>query len=451
MHNIRRKNNIIIGSLLAVLLVMGIGYAAFASKLNINGTVSATGNWDIEITGIRSTNQGTTGYNIEEPTYTKNTASFNTGLKSPGDGMEYEIEISNLGTIDGQVGIVSLDCGSQEAIYCDIAQSSDKYYDDNWNHNDNANIDFSTWKTKDLTDAGIIIEKGDKKYLYIYVYFYEGVTSMPDNLSTSINLTLNYVQYDGNGSAAGGSSDVTTGSATTVGRQRVDVVTTGDGLYADSTESGRYYYSGSSANNNIVFNGEPYKILGFEKDGRIKIIKMVSIGEQHWNTASTNVWANSSLKSYLEETWLPTQESGEDYQYLSDTNEWYAGAVSSASDIAATYTAEKETVVNSAVGLISASEFLKSKYTGSTFLNVSTYWWTISPDASYSNAAWYVRSRSLYGTNVNSSVSYYSYAVFPVLYLKSSVFLTGSGTSTDPYCIKGSTCPKNLDFTMRTS
>ena len=443
MHNIRRKNNIIIGSLLAVLLVMGIGYAAFASKLNINGTVSATGNWDIEITGIRSTNHETTGYNIEEPTYTKNTASFNTGLKSPGDGMVYEIEISNLGTIDGQVGIVSLDCGSQEAIYCDIAQSSDKYYDDNWNVNGNVEEDFYIWETKDLTDAGIIIEKGDKKYLYIFVYFYEDVTSMPDNLSTSINLTLNYVQYDGNGSAAGGSSDITTGP--TMGGQSVEVVTTGDGLYADSTESGRYYYSGSSANNSIVFNGESYKILGIENDGRIKIIKMVSIGNQYWNTAGTNVWANSSLKSYLEETWLPTQESGEDYQYLSDTNEWYVGAVSSKSNIAANYTAEKKTVVNSAVGLISASEFLKSKYTGSTFLNVSSEWWLISPYASSSDYAWLVDSSSLcYG-------SLGSRAVFPVLYLKSSVSLTGSGTSTDPYCIKGSTCPKDLNFSQRTS
>ena len=233
----------------------------------------------------------------------------------------------------------------------------------------------------------------------------------------------------------------------TIKKLNVTTVTSGDGLYADTVTDGRYYYSGSSANNSIVFNGEPYKILAIENDGRIKIIKMVNIENLQWNTAGTNVWANSPLKSYLEETWLPTQESGEDYQYLSDTNEWYVGAVSSKSDIAENYTAEKKTVVNSAVGLISTSEFLKSKYTGSTFLNVSINWWTISPYASSSSDAWFVYSSGLGKSYVYRG----SYAVFPVLYLKSSVSLTGSGTSTDPYCIKGSTCPKDLNFSQRTS
>ena len=36
----RKKNNIIIGSLLAVVLLMAVGYAAFSSVLNISGTGS---------------------------------------------------------------------------------------------------------------------------------------------------------------------------------------------------------------------------------------------------------------------------------------------------------------------------------------------------------------------------------------------------------------------------
>ena len=411
MYNKKRKNNIIIGGLLAVVLIMGIGYAAFASKLNINGTGSVSSNFDVKITGITSKDIVGTAGNKTDPTYTDTTATFNTTLQSPGDSITYDITVSNNGSLDAVLNNITTTNGNNSAI---------------------------TFETSGLSQGDSLL-KQTTKTLTVKVSYNSSVTKQPDSTTSTITVSLDFVQKELD------SSDITTGP--TMGGQSVEVVTTGDGLYADSTESGRYYYSGSSANNNTVFNGEPYKILGFEKDGRIKIIKMVSIGSKYWNTAGANVWANSSLKGYLEETWLPTQESGEDYQYIFNNNEWYVGAVSSSSDIAANYTAEKKTVVNSAVGLISTSEFLKSKYTGSTFLNVSSNWWTISPYASSSSDAWFVYSSGLGKSYVYRG----SYAVFPVLYLKSSVSLTGSGTSTDPYCIKGSTCPKDLNFSQRTS
>ena len=47
--------NIIIAALLVAVLTMSIGYAAFATTLNINGNAEITGTWDVKITGIEAT------------------------------------------------------------------------------------------------------------------------------------------------------------------------------------------------------------------------------------------------------------------------------------------------------------------------------------------------------------------------------------------------------------
>ncbi len=193
----RRKNNIIIGGLCAILLIMTVGYAAFYSQLKISGTSKITSNWDIEITNIRSTNFETNAYNIKDPTYTSNSATFNAGFKVPNDEMYYEIEISNLGTIDGQISIADLNCGNNAAFSCYVWQTSDKYYDDNWKRNgDYSKSEFMYSEgSSDLTNLNFSIKQGEKKYLYVEIKF-EDVSSMPDNLTNNIKLTLNYIQYN---------------------------------------------------------------------------------------------------------------------------------------------------------------------------------------------------------------------------------------------------------------
>ena len=56
-----RNKNILIGALLAVILIMGVGYAAFAQQLNINGTANITSTWQVELTNIADTGQNGTG------------------------------------------------------------------------------------------------------------------------------------------------------------------------------------------------------------------------------------------------------------------------------------------------------------------------------------------------------------------------------------------------------
>ena len=108
------------------------------------------------------------------------------------------------------------------------------------------------------------------------------------------------------------------------------------------------------------------------------------------------------------------------------------------------YSAENNTRWTGKVGLMSAADYgyASTSCTDSTNMNGSTdcknnnwiynssyYQWTITPLSDYSNYVW----------NVNTSGLVYNYAHFtlgvrPVLYLKSSVKITGgTGTSSDPY------------------
>ena len=65
------------------------------------------------------------------------------------------------------------------------------------------------------------------------------------------------------------------------------VVTSGDGLYKDTTETGRYVYRGANPNNYITLGSDTYRIIALEADGTLKVIRNGSIGNQAFDTART--------------------------------------------------------------------------------------------------------------------------------------------------------------------
>ena len=94
-----------------------------------------------------------------------------------------------------------------------------------------------------------------------------------------------------------------------MGEQDVELVSSGDGLYVDSYESGRYIYRGQSPNNYVEFNNELWRIIAKETDGTYKIIRdevlpgtMVfdTIGYRSYenNTYCTNLQDNLSCGVY---------------------------------------------------------------------------------------------------------------------------------------------------------
>ncbi len=166
----KKKNNIIIGSLCAVVLLMVVGYAAFATQLNITGTGKITSNWNILITDIQTKNIVGSASNASDPTGKGTlTATFKTNLVSPGDSIEYDITVSNQGTLNAVLEKITLSDSNNPAI---------------------------KFTTSGLTE-GDALNAGDSKVLTVKVEYSNSVTSQPDNLKSELTITLDYVQNDG--------------------------------------------------------------------------------------------------------------------------------------------------------------------------------------------------------------------------------------------------------------
>ena len=98
-----KGRNIIIGTLLAAILIMAVGYALLSQSLTINGTANITSNWDVKITNITAGTPTGTAENVSPATFTGTSATFNVNLVKPGDKMVYQITVSNEGTLNAKL------------------------------------------------------------------------------------------------------------------------------------------------------------------------------------------------------------------------------------------------------------------------------------------------------------------------------------------------------------
>ena len=411
----RTQRNYIIAGLCMILVIMGVGYAAFQSQLRISGTSNITSNWSVKITDIQSKIVSGTPTNASEPTHTDTTATFRTTLTSPGDTMQYDVTVSNEGDIDAKLDKITVSESTNPAIGFEVSG----------------------------IEEGSLLEAKQTATLTVTVK-YNDVTEQPSDLTADLEVTLDYSQ------APEGYVPPVTGPS--IGGQPVEIVDSGDGLYEDTYESGRYVYKGANPNNYIEFdNGEVWRIIAKEADGTYKILKKDLLPEQAWDTSDSNNWARpATLNTYL---------NGEYYNGLDssikdniESHTWGIGVVTYKNDdLSAQIVSEQGTTWNGNIGLIAHSDYLRANSdmtncgTNKTnYENYETcrntdwmyisgrYWWTISPGAGDSGGVWIV-----YGDGgLNSYFADYSDgAPRPAAYLKSDITLSGSGTLEDPYKI----------------
>lgn len=98
-----KGRNIIIGTLLAAILIMAVGYALLSQSLTINGTANITSNWDVKITNITAGTPTGSATNVSPASFGGTSATFNVNLVKPGDKMVYEITVSNGGTLNAEL------------------------------------------------------------------------------------------------------------------------------------------------------------------------------------------------------------------------------------------------------------------------------------------------------------------------------------------------------------
>ena len=249
--------------------------------------------------------------------------------------------------------------------------------------------------------------------------------------------------------------------------------TSGDGsLYED--DYGNLRYDGANPNNYATFNGDVagWRIIGIfdvktsesgTTEKRIKLIKNDSIGISYFG--SNNTWSSSYIRDGFSRAETGTAYgtvSGADQSPSSftfalnnvaqsqiDNAVWYIGA--SDYDITASqaYNAEHDSSTNpwtGKMGLMSASDYgfasssckdgsqtlfnyHNSSCTGSNWLFKGIGEWTIIPYSGHSHREFNVRSTGFVGSDGSTD----SREVRPVVYLKSNIKVTGSGTSGSPY------------------
>ena len=278
-----------------------------------------------------------------------------------------------------------------------------------------------------------------------------------------------------------------------------DVVTSGDGLYEDSYENGRYVYKGNNPNNYIEFNGELWRIIAKETDGTYKIIRDQlsenrAFDEANYRTTANNTFCDSSysgcnvygkvngifrlmsgqkmgtvtedssLSKYLNETYYNTLTS--DAKNQVQTHAFNIGVVlvygggNQNNSIYSDLNGEKAFQWTGNIGLPNVTDILRANSdsrcnsagaasgTLEQNLCISNYlvnnmseisFWTMNGYSTQtyatSGAVW-VPYRSVNGISFSVQAPSYSGGVRPTLYLNANIQITsGNGTELNPYII----------------
>ena len=237
----------------------------------------------------------------------------------------------------------------------------------------------------------------------------------------------------------------------------VDIVSSGDGLYEDEYEDGKYTYKGANPNNYVTFNNEQagWRIISINSDGTIKIMRDADINTSNtlfWDSSRSNNWNRpADLNTYLNSTYYNGLNSTAQSQIVEGT--YYAGAVTwNNNDMQDQISDEKVTTSKVKVALPTVSEYIRANsnkeqcgthsLTNDNYITCknsdwmyysSDYWWTLSPRSGHSSSVFYVYSYGSVGyTNANDADN----AVRPAITLSSEVQITGgTGTASDPYTL----------------
>ena len=115
MYREKRRNKIIILILIGIICLMGVGYAAFKTSINITGTTDISSTWDIKIISADVTDTNGTGENVKN-TYNDLSASLEANLYEKGDYVEYSIIVENKGTFDAKLETIGITNSNNEAV-----------------------------------------------------------------------------------------------------------------------------------------------------------------------------------------------------------------------------------------------------------------------------------------------------------------------------------------------
>lgn len=215
-----------------------------------------------------------------------------------------------------------------------------------------------------------------------------------------------------------------------------------------------YRYTGDNPSNYICFGTDDevcsidnlYRIIGVI-DGKVKIIKDSSIGPIAFDETATNHFINTSMYTYLNETFYNT--FSEVWQNKISTNTYYVNGIvlDTNNTIKDIYDLEMNNLgstVECKIGLMYVSDYNYgsmvsnwndySLISNNNWLNIGIDNWLLTRNSGDNNSNYYINSSGI----VSSATVEQTYFIRPVFYLDSTISITGgNGLETNPYRIGG--------------
>ena len=171
----RKGRNIVIAALLVAVVIMTIGYAALSQSLRISGTSSIGATWDIRFSKAELVSGETTAMTTTAPTIApgSTTATFNVNFTEPGQKITYQLTVHNGGSLDAILKSINMSPTGMKP-----SQVTDGIYYD----------------VTGVTANSTRCNAGADNKVKLVIGWKQTGTEMPDTLSETITITLNYEQ-----------------------------------------------------------------------------------------------------------------------------------------------------------------------------------------------------------------------------------------------------------------
>ena len=489
-----KKQNIIMGISFVLLFVMVIGVSYAAYKFSAAGTKE-----NVISTGTISMSYSQNSFIDLKHTYPK-TDTYAIATKEDKSSMEFSVSMETSGTkqINYALAITNIEEGTTlKSDKVKIYLEKEGKVVNNFETNKGKTIDsFKNKYIEGLIDSYAIYQDiltpSNKTHHYILTAWIDESYILPIKNETTTIKQTNEETYKFKLKVVGVDAPITIEEKVStevkgVAAQVLPILTSNkdnSGLYtithaADNTlqigatESvTEYRYRGASPKNYATFNNEVWRILGvFPTDdgngnieNRIKLIRNESIGKKYWDTSKFNNWDRpATLNTELNGTYLNSLTS--EAQGMISNAKYYLGGYNSISSTPVDmYSCERKISGSSyyghdpknswtgKLGLMYVSDYgyasdnceTKAIHNSSSSSNDlracnTTNWlykgateWLLPKTAASFNSAFAV---TLNGNVYSYKVSY-EFGIRPVLYLTSSVQITGGdGTSANPYTL----------------
>ena len=319
-----KQKKIIIVSLCIAVCIMVIGFAAFSTTLNINGTSSIESNWSVVFTNIQELSK-TNGVTINSaPTASGTTATFDVDLQKPGDKIEYQITVENEGTLDAIIENIEASETGSDAIKFEIS---------------NIRI-------------GDKLAKGAQTTFNITISYDESITSQPEVTNNTLTVSIDYVQDVGQ-VITPSDPEIEKPAVTLVNQILSDNTPLSDsgidfsqtseqdgtlGLYYTSTNTEdnktTYYFRGAVENNYVSFAGFYWRIIRINEDGSVRLIyqgetidatgRAAAIGDSKFNsTYNDNAYVGYMYGEVGSSSYSATHTNTNDSTIKTVIDTWY--------------------------------------------------------------------------------------------------------------------------------